>query len=198
MATIRLLRAAERTGAERFVYFSALGASLNSRSRFLRSKALAEQAVSESEFDWTVLAPSLVYSPEDRWIRFFRRLSLLPAMPMAGRGRARVQPIWAGDVADGVLNRLNGAGDGQRRFELAGPEQLSYDEIVRTVAETRGRERPLAHVPPFLVRAGLWTADKLAGDPVLATWDEAQLMESRASRRAARRTPRRWASARAG
>jgi NADH dehydrogenase len=177
VATIRLLRAAERTGAERFIYFSALGASLSSRSRFLRAKALAEQGVSESDLDWTVVAPSLVYSPQDRWIRFFKRLSLLPAVPVSGRGRARFQPIWAGDVAEAVLNRLRGAGNGQRRFELAGPETLTYDEIVRSVADLRGRQRPLAHVPPFLVRAGLWTADKVAGDPVMATWDEAQLMD---------------------
>jgi NADH dehydrogenase len=184
VATMRFLRAAERMGAERFLYFSALGASLNSRSRFLRAKALAEQAVAESDFDWSVLAPSLVHSPHTRWVRFFQTLSLLPAVPVSGRGRARFQPVWADDVAEAVLNRLRGEGGDQRRFELAGPETLSYDDVVRAVIAARGRERPLVHVPPLVVRAGLWTADKLAGDPVFATWDEAQLMEvSRISRR---------------
>src|ERR687896_1692986 len=44
VATLRLLRTAERTGVERFVFFSALGASLHERARFFRAKALAEQA----------------------------------------------------------------------------------------------------------------------------------------------------------
>src|SRR5436190_22959948 len=54
VATLRLVRAAERSGVERFVFFSAIGASLNERSRFFRAKALAEQAVEESELRTTV------------------------------------------------------------------------------------------------------------------------------------------------
>src|SRR5438105_672370 len=45
VATLRLVRAAERAGARRFVFFSAIGASLHSRARFFRAKALAERAV---------------------------------------------------------------------------------------------------------------------------------------------------------
>src|SRR5438067_10397170 len=44
VATWRLVRAAERADVERFVYFSALGASTRSRSRLLRAKAVAERA----------------------------------------------------------------------------------------------------------------------------------------------------------
>ena len=43
------MRAAERARAKRFVYFSAIGASLHQRSRFFRAKALAERAVEGSE-----------------------------------------------------------------------------------------------------------------------------------------------------
>jgi len=45
VATMRLVRSAEQAGAEHFVFFSAINATLHSRSRFLRSKALAERAV---------------------------------------------------------------------------------------------------------------------------------------------------------
>src|SRR5215212_1620467 len=48
IATYRLVRAAERAHAKRFVYFSAIGASLHQRSRFFQAKALAERAVDES------------------------------------------------------------------------------------------------------------------------------------------------------
>ena len=48
LATARLLRAAERAGVERFVFFSALGASEFQRTRFFRAKALAEEAVAAS------------------------------------------------------------------------------------------------------------------------------------------------------
>src|SRR6202167_6127649 len=49
IATWRLVDAARRAGARRFVFFSALGASTQSRARVLRAKALAEEAGRESE-----------------------------------------------------------------------------------------------------------------------------------------------------
>jgi NADH dehydrogenase len=63
------------------------------------------------------------------------------------------------------------------RYELAGPELLSYDGIVEVVMEASGRERPLIHVPLALVRAGLRALELLAGPSVFATWEEAELME---------------------
>jgi NADH dehydrogenase len=179
VATLRLVRAAERARTGRFVFFSAIGASLHSRARFFRSKALAERAVEESDLQTTVFAPSIVYSPGDPWVTLLRRLSLLPALPISGPGRARYQPIWAGDVADCVIADLdrpptNGA---RRRFDLAGPETLTYDEIARVALRAWGRERRLLHVPLPIVRAGLDAVEAVSRNRAFATWEEAQLME---------------------
>ncbi len=59
----------------------------------------------------------------------------------------------------------------------AGPETLSYDQIVRMVMNPTGRRRPLLHVPLPLVRASLRVLRVLAGQKVFATWEEAELME---------------------
>ncbi|MBX5470180.1 MAG: NAD(P)H-binding protein [Thermoleophilaceae bacterium] len=177
VATMRLVRAAERAGVERFVYFSAIGASLHAPARFFRAKALAEQAVRESSIESIVFAPSIVYALGDAWIALLERLSLLPLMPVAGRGRARFQPIWAGDVADCVIAALDGRAAGAERLELAGPETLSYDDIVRTVLRARRRRRRLLHLPPRVVKAALDTVERFAGPTAFATWDEAELLE---------------------
>jgi uncharacterized protein YbjT (DUF2867 family) len=185
LATARLLRSAERAGVERFVFFSAMGATAFQRTRFFRSKAIAERAVRESPLETTVFAPSIVYRPGDPWITLLQRLALLPAVPVSGSGRARYQPIWARDVARCVVSALDGAGDessgGGRasdgRYELGGPEVLSYDEIVERVLEATGRNRPLLHVPIPFVRSGLRALELVAGPSVFATWEEAELME---------------------
>jgi NADH dehydrogenase len=175
LATMRLLRAAERAGVERFIFFSAMGATEFQRTRFFRSKAVAERAVRRSPLSSTVFAPSIVYSPGDPWITLLHRLSLLPAVPVSGSGRASYQPIWARDVADCVGAALNGKGEG--RFELAGPQTLSYDQIVEQVLGASGHQRRLVHVPLPLVRASLRALELLAGPSVFATWEEAELME---------------------
>jgi uncharacterized protein YbjT (DUF2867 family) len=184
LATARLLRSAERIGVRRFVFFTAMGATGFQRTRFFRSKAIAERAVRSSPLDTTVFAPSIVYRPGDPWITLLQRLAILPATPVSGSGKSPYQPIWARDVARCVTASLDGGskGSGRRapldeRYELAGPEVLTYDGIVERVLEASGRARPLVHVPLPLVRAGLRIAELVAGPSVFATWEEAELME---------------------
>jgi len=179
LATARLLRAAEASGVERFVFFSALNASAFQRTRFFRAKALAEEAVAASPLRTTVFAPSIVYDRDDPWVTLTRRLALLPVLPIAGSGKARYQPIWAGDVARCVSASLDGAsGKGSSdRFELAGPETLTYEQISRLIARAAGRNRPVIHVPLGLVHRGLTWLRRIAGEAVFATWEEAELME---------------------
>src|ERR1700734_1708148 len=179
IATWRMVRAAQRQGVERFVFFSVLGASTHHRARFFRAKALAEQAVAEAELRSTVFAPSIVYAPGDPWLTLLERLALLPVMPVSGRGRAAYQPIWAEDVADCVVAALRGSGSVlHERYELAGPETLSHTDIVRTVLASLGRRRPIVHVPTPVVSRALRILERLAGAGAFATWDETELMET--------------------
>ena len=179
IATWRMVEAAERQGVERFVFFSALGASTHHRTRLLRAKALAEQAVREADVRSVVFAPSIVYAPGDPWLTLLERLALLPLMPVSGRGGAVFQPIWADDVAACVIATLRAPdGDPHERYELAGPETLSHGDIVRTVLRSLGRRRPLLHVPTPMVSRGLRLLERIGGPSVFATWDEAELMEA--------------------
>ena len=178
LATWRLLRAAEQAGVEHLVLFSALGATPHHRSRVHRAKALAERAVAESELRTTTFAPSLIYAPGDRHLARLERLALLPVVPLAGRGRARTQPIWAQDVADCVIAALDGVDDGPRhtRHELAGPEVLSHREVVELALRAAARPRPLVPVPRLLLRPLLRGYETMTGPAALATWDEAELL----------------------
>jgi NADH dehydrogenase len=182
IATWRMVEAAQRQGVERFVFASALGASTYHRTRLLRAKALAEQAVSEADLHSVVLAPSIVYAPGDHYLTLLERLALLPLMPVPGRGRARYQPMWAEDVADCIASALReGAAGGSNgrhvRYELAGPETLSHDDLVRTVLRSLERARRLVHVPTPLVSRSLRLLERAMGPSTPATWDEAELME---------------------
>src|SRR5262249_58065118 len=76
----------------------------------------------------------------------------LPAVPVIGDGKTRVDPVHVGDVA-------RAAGDAVRRedakanvFEIGGPERLTMDEIIRTVQKVIGKRRPLLHHPVPLMK----------------------------------------------
>src|SRR5205807_6952240 len=136
-----------------------------SQSRFFRAKARAERAVEESGMQTTIFTPSIIYSPRDPWITLLGRLAMLPVVPISGSGRALYEPIWAMDVAAAVVCLLerDDGGDRHRRLELAGPERLSYDDIVRTYLHVKHRRRRLVHVPLPAVRWGLKAVEEVQG-----------------------------------
>jgi uncharacterized protein YbjT (DUF2867 family) len=174
LAALRLLRAAERAGAERFLWLTPLGASPHHRSRVHRAKALAERAVAASGLSTATLASSLVYAPGDRRLQRIERLTLLPAVPLIGQGGAPTQPIWADDVADCILTALDDRAAG--RFELAGPDVLSHRQVVRLTLRGAHRRRRLLPIPITVARPLLRAHETLAGPTAFATWDEAQLL----------------------
>lgn len=190
IASWRMVEAAREAGVRRFVFFSALGASIHSRGRFFRAKALAEQAVNESGLRALVFAPSLVYAPHDRWLRLLERISAGGVTPISGRGRATFQPIWSEDVADCVLAALahderEAAGEhdvgspppGVRRYELAGPETLTLDELARTSLRCLGRRPTLLHVPAPVATRALSLLDATLGADTPLSADELELLE---------------------
>jgi NADH dehydrogenase len=183
IATWRLVDAAQRADVGRFVFFSALGASTQSRSRFLRAKALAEEAVRAAPIDSIIFAPSLIYAPGDPFLSLLAGFARIPGvMPLSGQGRAAYQPIWVQDVADCVvaaLARTDKPVDGSRsvRYELAGPQTLTHEQIVRIVLGSLGKRRAILHVPTPIVARSLRVLSAVAGSHAFATWDEAELME---------------------
>ena len=192
IATWRMVEAAQRAGVERFVFFSALGASGHHRARLFRAKAMAEQAVRESDMHSIVIAPSLVYAPGDHWLTLIERLSLLPVVPISGRGRAVCQPIWTEDVASCVVAALQKSravggevtanGPSRERYELSGPQTMTYSEVLDTVLRSLDRERPLLPIPTPMVSRTLRLVERAmrtgTGGRTPITWDEAELLEA--------------------
>ena len=179
VATLRLVRAAERAGARRFVFFSALGAEHHSRTRFFRAKALATDAVEAAELETVVFQPSIVYAPGDPWITLLERFSYLPAIPVSGSGRSLYQPIWAEDVADcvtGALSLERRALAPQLRAGRPADDLLRADRRAWR-CRASGRRRRLLNVPLPVVRGSLRALGRVAGPKAFATWEEAELME---------------------
>ena len=162
LATVRLLRSAERAGVKRFVFFSAMGATGFQRTRFFRSKALSRStrcATRRSRRPCSrprsSTGPATPGSPCCGGSRCCPRCRSRGrgwrATSRSGPGTSRA--AWS--PRSRTAKRQGGGVGANGRFELAGPEVLSYDEIVERVLEASGRRRPLVHVPLPLVRTGL-------------------------------------------
>jgi len=152
--TRNVLTAAEEAGISRFIHISQLGCAPDLPYPFLRSKGLAEEIVSRSALDWTVFRPSVIFGPTDEFANVLARLILLSpfVFPIPGDGQSRFQPVYVGDVATCVVRALADDSTIRRRYELGGPEVLTYDQIVDRVLETLGTGRRKIHLPLAVMR----------------------------------------------
>jgi NADH dehydrogenase len=160
--------AARRAGVRRFVYFSGAGAGQGRTQPWFRAKDRAEAAIRESGLEHTILRPSWIYGPGDRSMsRFVAFCRYLPAVPVIGDGKTRVDPVHVGDVARAAADAVRREDAKANVFEIGGPERLTMDEIIRTVQKVIGKRRPLLHHPVPLMKL-LVLPMLLLPDPILS------------------------------
>ncbi|MFT4050478.1 MAG: NAD(P)H-binding protein [Solirubrobacterales bacterium] len=178
LATLRLLRAAERAGVRRFVYISSFGASEASPSRYIRMQSHVTAAIRASQLEPVIFEAGVIYAPDDPWIRLMSELAKLPVMPVIGKGRAAFQPIWAEDAADAITSALlKEVKTPGAPIALAGPDTLSQNQILKLVMRHFGSSKPLLHLPLGPSRRMIDWAEKRAGAAALATWDQVALLQ---------------------
>jgi len=95
-------RAASAHGA-RMIHVSAIGADVNSRSTYARTKAQGEKAVLTAAHGATIFRPSIMFGPEDDFFNKFASMArFAPALPLIGGGHTRFQPVFVDDVAEAI------------------------------------------------------------------------------------------------
>ncbi len=152
--TANMVAAAKEAGSiRRFVHVSALGADNAPNLRYLHSKWQGEQEVVNSGLPHVIIRPSLIFGPGDEFTNAVAALvRSLPITPVIGSGNNRLQPIHVEDVARCVVSSISGNIRGNQTVQIGGPEQLSYNQIIRIVAKVLGRRRLLVNVPLWKVR----------------------------------------------
>jgi uncharacterized protein YbjT (DUF2867 family) len=135
-----LFAACEAAGVRRVIHFSAMGADKEALSAFSRTKGEGEQALMARDLDWVILRPSVVLGrPAYGASALIRALAALPVLPSIG-DTGRLQVVQLEEVVDTVLFFLEPDAPGNVALELAGPERLTFDEVVATYRRWLGFE----------------------------------------------------------
>ena len=151
--TENVVAAASEAGVKQFILVSAVGAVNNPDFPYLHSKWQGEQAVIQSDLSYTIIRPSIIFGPGDEFLNSLAALvRVMPLVPVISSGRNRLQPIWVDDVAQCLALSLSRHDLEKHTLELGGPDQLSYNEIVGTVARTMGKRRLRLHVPMWFMQ----------------------------------------------
>ncbi len=162
------LRASRSAGVRRFLQMSALGASADGPSHYLRSKGEAERAIREDSdgIDWTIYQPSVIFGPGDKFLnRFAALLGAIPfAFPLA-MPNAKLQPVFVDDVVEAVARGVSDESLRHRTYQLGGPRVYTLREIVALVATLSGRRRWIVGLPRIAARLQAFVMDFVPGRP---------------------------------
>lgn len=168
--TRTLFRAAGDAGVRRIVHISITSASSSSPLPYFHGKGVVEEALMSSRVSHAVLRPTIIFGREDILINNIAwALRRFPIFPMFGPGDYPVQPIYVEDLADIAVDA--GARSEDMAVDAVGPDTLTFEGLVRLIAETIGRRARVLHLPPGLA---LWLSRivGLAVGDVALTQDE--------------------------
>ncbi|MGC1353299.1 MAG: complex I NDUFA9 subunit family protein, partial [Xanthobacteraceae bacterium] len=181
-AATKIASVARRVGVKRLVHISGIGADAASPSPYVRSRGEGEVAVQAAFPGAVIVRPAVLFAPDDGFLTtILRLLRFLPAYPIFGDGRTRLQPAYADDVAAAITQVLRQSKKPYPIYELAGPRVYSYEELVRTIARSAGLRPALIRTPFAFWGAVAGLAEILPRPPLTRNQVELMQIDSTAS-----------------
>lgn len=170
-------KAAKSCGARKLIHLSAICADKDASSQYCQSKAKGEELVKKAFPNVSIVRPSLVFGQEDSFFNKFAELTRFSmVLPLIGKGDTKFQPVFVGDVADGISAIVNAPKNTSRIFEFGGPEVFTFKEMLQFILHVTKRKRLLFPIPVF--------AAKIMGSILgflpysLLTRDQVQMLQS--------------------
>lgn len=157
--TRTLMGAAVEAGVRKVVHISVSNPSIDSHLDFYAGKARTEEIVRGSGLRWAIVRPTLIFGEGEVLINNIAwLLRRMPIFGIPGDGKYRMQPVAVEDVAE--ISTWAAAQTDNLTLDAAGPETLTYAELVEGVAIAVARRPRFVFMPPRLAL--------LAGDVVAA------------------------------
>jgi len=162
----KIAAAAKAAGVRRVLHVSALKATADAPSGYLRSKAAGEAVLQDAGLDLTLFRPSVIFGPGDAFLTLFARLArIAPVFPLAG-AEARFQPVWVEDVVAAVADSLQHSESIGAAYDLCGPQQYSLRELVSYAAAVSGHPRAVIGLPASIAWLQAWAMEFIPNGPM--------------------------------
>ncbi|BFZ15948.1 hypothetical protein BsWGS_18986 [Bradybaena similaris] len=152
----RLARIAREAGVEKFIHVSHLNAKENPQkiwngSEYLKSKYESELAVREEFPEAIIFKPTEMFGEMDKFLLYYankRRWVIWPGMrdglyriPLWKKGEHTIkQPVFVGDVAEGIVQAIRNPDLVGKNIECVGPQRYYLSDIVDYLMRILQRE----------------------------------------------------------
>ncbi len=165
-----LVAAAAEAGMRRIVHISITNASETSPFAYFRCKGAVEKIVAESGLSYAVIRPALIFGAGDILVNNIAwLLRRFPVFPVFGKGDYRLRPVFVDDLAESAVNA--GGKDENLVMDAVGPEDFTFEAMVRLIADKVGSRAGIVHMNADLALLLSRMVGAMVGD-VLLTRDE--------------------------
>lgn len=151
-ATLTAVNACKTAGVPRFVLVSVLGADSDSPNRYLRSKGQAERIVAESGLSASIIRTPILLGPGTAGGRAIVHAASRRTATLVGGGRHTIRPLDVDDLSRAILYCCRAPRAGVALHELAGPQAVTYRDVVVMTAALMGREVSIGTMPVWLAK----------------------------------------------
>ncbi len=147
----KILKACIKNNINRIIHISAIGATKDSVSEYLRSKWEGEQQIrlesGKNNIRSTIIRPSIVFGRGDSFISLFVFIvKTFPVIPLI-KPNAKFQPIFVQDLAKIVLKSLASTKTFHQTLEVGGPKVYTFKELLETICKATQKKRVIISLP---------------------------------------------------
>ena len=135
-------------GIKNLIHISALGVKEKHTSKYMQSKLQGEKNIQETFKPAVILRPSVCFGPGDKFFTTFASIAQFsPILPLIGGGKTKFAPIYVGDVAKAIVKALELNNSEPKIYELGGPENYSFKELMEILLKEIRKKRFLIPIP---------------------------------------------------
>jgi len=173
----RCMEFAQKIGIKRFILMSANGIKPTGTD-YQKTKYLAEQCLMDSDMDWTVFRPSLIFGDPQGNVEFCSQLNAdMLSLPFPAplfyegfvpknAGKFSMSPIHVKNIAEFFVKALKEKSTFQQIFHLGGTKSFSWKEIISIIAKARGKKKCKLPTPVFPIKMIATFFDKFPWFPI--------------------------------
>mgnify|MGYP003956321937 FL=1 len=135
-------------GVKNLIHVSALGVKEKHVSKYMQSKLQGEKTIQKIFKSSVILRPSICFGSEDKFFNTFASIAQFsPILPLIGGGKTKFAPIYVGDVAEAIVRTLELNNLEPKIYELGGPENYTFKELMEIILNEIKKKRLLISVP---------------------------------------------------
>jgi len=153
-ATQAIVAACRHAAVDHIVLISALGADINSRNRYYRSKGVAEQIVAQSDVSATIIRTPILLGPGTAGTQALVAMASRSSVRTLGGGHHSLCPLDVDDLNDAILHCCRKQADGVAIHELVGPTPLRYRDLIHMTGQLMGHNVSVGSIPVWAAKLG--------------------------------------------